>query len=162
MNKILLINRMLGNWIVQSTTYSLFKKNIEASLNEIKWSLVEDKIQELAYRKQNIFPINSTNMKIYILEKETNHLQKKIYQIFLFEKKSKGYIVKLDYNFQILNQSIFYYNSENFLSVYYKSRNNIIIENIYFINDNLKVIKSIIKKNSKCIGICFSSEIRIN
>jgi len=42
-------------------------------------------------------------------------------------------------------------------------RENITItEKIYFLNSNLKVIKTIVKKDKKDIAISFSSEIRIS
>nr|YP_009589200.1 conserved hypothetical plastid protein [Corallina ferreyrae]QBL75716.1 conserved hypothetical plastid protein [Corallina ferreyrae] len=162
MNRTLLINRMSGNWVIQSTTYSLVKKNIKTLINEVEWSPIYDKLQNLKYIRNHISKKTDAITEVYILEKKIQNIQEKILHIFLFNKKSNGYIVKLDDHFQILSQSTFKYYSNNVIFINQKLKNHKITEKIYFLNDNLKIVKSVFYKNNNCIGICFSSEIKIS
>lgn len=160
------INKMTGNWIVQSTNYSLLKhdKSTNTFLNQVKWSNLNydhNKINNLvsSFNKNSILHKTS----IYNIESTKNGFTQKEYCTLIYNKtSSKAYILKFNYNFNLIRKFVIRDINRNYLFITSTTNNITIIEKIYFFHNNLKVIKSIIKKNNKCIGISFSSEIRIS
>nr|YP_010728644.1 hypothetical protein P6G74_pgp078 [Phymatolithon calcareum]WEA76935.1 hypothetical protein [Phymatolithon calcareum] len=166
MNSKFLASKIAGNWIIQSTTYSLLKNKILTSTNQINWKPVENKNSNniLKLLLKNIIEKHDTNnSSIYILESKNNTKIEKFYKFFLYnEKLNKGYLLKLNHSGNILSKSEFTYKSNQHLYINHNNNGFYIDENIYFINQNLKIVKSIIKKNNECIGISFSSEIKMS
>lgn len=166
MNSEFLAGKIEGNWIIQSTTYSLLKNKILTSSNQINWKTVKNKenISLIKLLLKNIIEKYCiSNSSIYILESINKKRLEKFYKFFLYNQElEKGYLLKLDNSGNILSKSEFVYKSSQYLRINHNRDGFYVIEDIYFINPNLKIVKSIIKKNKQCIGISFSSEIKIS
>nr|YP_010728804.1 hypothetical protein P6G75_pgp041 [Lithothamnion corallioides]WEA77134.1 hypothetical protein [Lithothamnion corallioides] len=164
MNSRFFMNKIEGNWIIQSTNYSLLKNTISTSINEVIWKEIQNVNNDIEIIIKNIitkFSIN--NISIYIIESSNHKRIKKFYKFFLYnEKINKGSILKLNHTGNIVSKASFSYRNNQYFHIKSKYNDFDITENVYFINPNLKIIKSVIKKNETCIGISFSSEIRIN
>ena len=69
-NKLYLINTLLGEWIVQSTEYSLLKgKNNITSTNKIEWSLIDTNNRLYNIKQYISHPISNYYSSKYILKK---------------------------------------------------------------------------------------------
>jgi len=166
MNSEFLASKIEGNWIIQSTTYSLLKNRILTFSNEINWKPVKNKnsnsLVKLLSQKM-IDTYNPNNSSIYIVESKNNTKIEKFYKFFLYnEKLNKGNLLKFNNSGNLLSKSEFTYKSNQQLCINHNNNGLSVNENIYFIDQNLKIVKSIIKKNKQCIGISFSSEIKIS
>lgn len=164
MNSKFFVNKIEGNWIIQSTNYSLIKNTISTSINNVLWKEIKNINHEMEpIVKNSILKFPTTNGNSYALESSNQKGNKKSYRFFLYnEKINKGSILKLNHLGHIVSRASFNYKNNQYLYINYQYDDFDIIERIYFINSNLKIIKSIITKNKICIGICFSSEIRID
>nr|AYR05892.1 hypothetical protein [Lithothamnion sp.] len=156
------INKIEGNWIIQSTNYSLIKNTISTSINHVFWKKIKNTNNEIILKNRILkFPITDRN--VYIIESSNQKRNETFYKVFLCnEKMNKGSILKINYSGCIVSQAFFNYKNNQYCHINYQYDNFNIAEKVYFINPNLKIIKSIITKNDMCIGISFSSEIKIN
>lgn len=164
MNSKFFINDIEGNWIIQSTNYSLIKNTISTSINHVLWKEVKNTsnvIDIVLKEKISVFPIIGENP--YIIESSNQKRNEKFYKIFLYnEKINKGNILNLDYSGHIISQASFDYKNNQCFHTNYQYDDFNITEKAYFINANLKIRKSVVIKNQICIGISFSSEIKID
>ena len=163
MNSRFFVNRIEGNWVIQNTNYSLINNTINTSINQISWKQIKNTNNEIDLILKNIMAkFYMTNSSIYIMEYNKNERIEKFYKFFLYDKKTNtGNILKLNHSGNIVSKASFNYENNKYLYINYQHDGFNITEKIYFINHNLKIVKSIIKKNAKCIGISFSSEIKI-
>lgn len=158
------INKIEGSWIVQNTNYSLIKNTISTSINRIFWQEIKDtnnKIKIILKNRILKFPIINGNA--YIIESSNRKRNENFYKIFVYnEKINKGNILKLNHLGKVISQASFDYKNNQCLHINYQYDDFDIIEKAYFINRNLKIRKSVVTKNQICIGISFSSEIKID
>ena len=158
-----LINRILGTWIVQNTKYSYINYLDKSSIHTIEWSLIPQKYNKLEFIANKILDkIKNKYYEYYIVRK--NNFSINTHFIFLFHDELKeGCIIKLDSKFRVLESYNIKHYSSNYMDIYYSDKkNDDIVEKIYFLNNNLKIIKSVTQKNQKNNAICFSSEIKIS
>nr|YP_010471137.1 putative single-stranded DNA binding protein [Synarthrophyton patena]UVF62966.1 putative single-stranded DNA binding protein [Synarthrophyton patena] len=157
-------DRLEGDWIIQSTNYSLLNNKLFTYIDQINWKKIQNKNNIIKpILKQIIQEYSITNYSIYITKSKNRNQINNFYKIFLHNNTiNKVYILKLDYLGNIINKAFFKENNSQSLSINYKNGPFYITEITYLINYNLKIVKSLIKKNQKCIGISFSSEIKIN
>jgi len=102
-------------------------------------------------------------IEIYCIEyKNKNNLIQKQYLLIFHNKDDQIILFKFNHKFEYLNKFTVSTSSKKYLSIVSKNKNITIIEKIYFLNNNLKVIKTIVKKHEKDIAVSFSSEIRIS
>lgn len=162
MNKNRLIDQLAGQWIVQSTNYSLTKnlKYQDLLLNQVQWEHIDG---YKVYRNQLKKYFSNNTVDTYRIKSKKNNGVDVISYIVLVHQGSKlNSIIKLDHDFALLNQFMVQNQSEHHLTIMSLKGNISIVEKIYFLNCNLKVIKSTIQRFNKCIGASFSSEIRIS
>ena len=153
------IERLLGHWLVQNTIYSLSNNASNTSVNKISWSIPKDKQKFINSMRKNI---DKQYDQLSLIEIDNCQIKIIKYILFLYKTKSKtGIILKLNNKFDFLNSSSFYIQSYNTLYLDYNIKNINIIEKLYFINDNLKLIKSTIEQNDQYVTVLFSSEIKI-
>lgn len=166
MNNTFFISKMTGHWIVQSTYYSLLRhhKLTETFLNQVKWDYFHSSNIDINSLLAN-FNQGSILYKasLYSIKCIKNSLNQQMYCVLIYNKMSnKSFILKLNSEFNLTNKCIIKNIDQNYLHITSTMKNITVIEKIYFFHHNLKVTKSIIKKDNKCIGISFSSEIRIS
>ena len=166
MNNNFFIGKMTGNWIVQSTNYSLlnYYKSTDTFINKVKWHNINSNnndINNLLFHFNRDYTLH--NASLYDVEYIKNGISQRVYYILIYNIKSNpSYILKFNSKFDLINKFTIKDVHENYLFTISKVQNITIVEKIYFLHQNLKVIKSIIKKNNQCIGLSFSSEIRIS
>lgn len=162
-NHRILINRILGQWIIQSTLYSFTKKQVNNLTNQIKLSHTKKQNKKFSViLKENYNNLQMQHFTTYIVEQKNSSNSNIIYQVFLFNDKIKyGYILTFNHHFAILKKHIILYYSNNYVNISYNNKVNI-SQKIYFLNDNLKITKCIIKKNHQYYCLCFSSEIKLS
>jgi len=163
----LFTKQMTGDWIAQSTNYYLtnhINQNFYTLNNQIKWTDIKEKevyldLIRTILKKEDIVKYIS----LYKIESiDVNSLSNLSY-ILLSQKTSKQIcLFKFNKRFHLMNQFTLKDYSKNYLCLSSDIRNIRVIEKIYFLNNNVKIIKSIIKKNNQCIGASFSSEIKIS
>nr|YP_009243877.1 hypothetical protein Sdur_061 [Sporolithon durum]AMK96119.1 hypothetical protein Sdur_061 [Sporolithon durum] len=167
MNINMLIEQIEGNWFTQSTTYFLTRSII----NHYKHQVVFKEIKNV---KATTHEIQVALKKIYVQYKEIDvqvallkcsdyQECKNFYTIFVYLPENKnGNIWKIKSDGKLIGQSMFQVGFSNSIFIEYKSKNLKIFEQIYFINDNLKIVKSVINIDNKPASVCFSSEIKIS
>lgn len=159
MNTQFLISCFSGNWITQNTVYCVKKEYISISKNIVNWSVIHNKRNCLAHIIDKVKKKYSRAHLAKVNHKDIGSVK---HCLFLFDNtKPKGIILVLSHDFQILHSTSFRHNSCDFIYMIYKNADIEIKERIYFVNSNLKLVKSTIEKHQKCIGISFSSEIKI-
>nr|QUE29276.1 Ycf58 [Erythrotrichia welwitschii] len=145
----------LGSWMNQTTSYDTSSKKHKTSTARTYIDQVSDKVGvryfELQSEAKNPFyTISSKKGK-----KEANSI------ITYSKKGSVGTIYKIN---KKSNKIVFkgkFHISSGILKIVTKKKSTTIEETVWFINDNLKLTKSITKKNDHCILISFASEIKI-
>nr|YP_009541579.1 hypothetical protein [Synarthrophyton chejuense]AYR05588.1 hypothetical protein [Synarthrophyton chejuense] len=164
MNQVSKLENIEGDWIVQSTNYSLLNYRLNTFKDKIYWKPVKYINKTIEKNLTSFITRYSiTDYNIYIKQSKKQNLSQSLYHFFLYnDQNNKGHIIKLNGAGKIINQASFKYANKNYIYLTYKNKNYYIKELVYFVNPNLKIIKSIIKNKKKCIGISFSSEIRIN
>ena len=166
MNVNIFTNQMIGQWISQSTSYSLIYNNASSLtfINNFTWKYIEKeekKMDLLLPKLRTRYIIDQ--MYLYAIEfKDNKFYQDKYYVILLNQKSNPSILLKLNNEFKILNKFTIKDYSTKHLSLTSHINQVIVFQQIYFLNNNVKVIKSIAKKNRENIGTYFSSEIRIS
>ncbi len=166
MNYTIFNEQIAGKWIVQSTNYSSKKNSdfIEILINEVKYTNLTNTNFYLKLLSYNL-DLNSSNknIEIYSIEhKNKNHSINKQYLLKFHDKDEKTILFKFNHKFEYLNKFTIKTYSKKYLSIVSKNNHITIVEKIYFLNNNLKVIKTIVKKHDTHIVVSFSSEIRIS
>nr|UEQ12118.1 phycobiliprotein lyase [Batrachospermum sp.] len=136
-----------GQWVVQRTLYNIKDENI--------------------YNHQYEITINyPTNSHIPKLELFVNRSIKKDISILAMKKRqeqfNKGSMKKFFNEKTIGYNFILYSNSVNYISLVNKIGILTIFERIWFVNPNLRLSISLIKKKNKYLLTSFTSEIKIN
>ena len=160
-------HKMNGLWITQSTYYSLnrnknrtfttFKNTIEwkdiscdeMSFEMIKCSLPKKYLTDLI----SLFQVDFLN---------TQSNQQKYYALLLKNKLQQNYLVKLDRRLQKINEFKIQELDDNYMYLTSSIKTLTLMERIYYLNNNVKVIKSVIKKSNAYIATSFSSEVKIS
>jgi len=158
--------QITGNWIVQSTNYSSKKNSdfIEILTNKVRYTNLINTNFYLKLLSDDLdFNVPNNKIKIYLIEcKNKNHSINRQYILISCDKDENTTVFKFNSKFEYLNKFTVKAFSKKYLSMVSIRENITITEKIYFLNSNLKVIKTIVKKDKKDIAISFSSEIRIS
>ena len=159
--------QMSGLWISQSTSYSMLQnrnRQFNTFTNKIEWVDLSNDIKYLKRIKAHIIEEYSQNLislcKVSFTNTQSNYQQ--YYVLLLKDKFNQMYLIKLSKDLNLINKftiQIFNYNPIILIS---EINNLTLIEKIYFLNDKVKLVKSIIKKQKKCLATYFSSEIKIS
>lgn len=159
-------NKMTGQWVAQSTSYSLLYNYVSSPtfINNFIWRYVKNDrkyMNTLLPKLQKEYDINQ--LYLYTIEfKESKYYQNNYYVVFLKQQSDLSILLKVNDKFQIINRFTIKDYSTRHLSLTSNINQTEIFQKIYFLNNNVKVIKSIAKKYNQNIGTCFSSEIRIS
>jgi len=166
MNYAFFNEQITGNWIVQSTNYSSKQNSnfIEILTNQVIYTHLKNTKFYLKLLSHDFnFNFSTKKIEIYSIEyKNKTNSNNRQYLLICYDQNNKTSLLKFNHNFQYLNKFTVKTSSKKYLSIVSKNNNITIIEKIYFLNNNLKVIKTIVKKHEKDIAISFSSEIRIS
>lgn len=159
-------NQMTGQWIAQSTSYSLLhdSNSSKTFINNFTWAYVENnkKYIDLLLPKLKIEDVTD-QAHLYTIEFKRNKFhQNKYYVVLLKQNSDSSVLLKLNYEFKIINRFIIQDCSAERLSLISYINQVKVLQQIYFLNKNVKFIKSIVKKHNQNIGTYFSSEIRIS
>lgn len=165
MENILLTDRLIGRWIVQSGNYSLLlhpdSKNL--FIDQVQWANAKnsklnlESIEHYLNRRAE-----SSSTSVYCVNSSSSQLNRVHYIACIYKDLQIKTLIKLDQDLIFLNQFIVQSQSSDCLTIMSCNNDIVIVEKIYFLSHNLKVIKSTIQNSSKYIGTSFSSEIRIS
>lgn len=159
-------NQMTGQWIAQSTSYSLLNNSNSSQtfINNFTWAYIENnkKYIDLLLPKLQIEYVTDQAYLYTVEFKGNKYHQNKYYVVLLKQNSDSSVLLKLNYKFQIINRFIVKYCSTKSLSLISYIDQVKVFQQIYFLNKNVKIIKSIVKKKDQNIGTYFSSEIRIS
>ena len=160
------IERMTGEWIIQSTSYALFHMN-EAScnfVNKMKWYHLKDNKKYLhMFFKHDQIDLLQQKSQLYSIQLTSNSKNNNNYYIALTtDKLNQSFLLKFDMSFNLINKFFIKKINENYLYLSTYINKFEVLQKIYFLNSNVKLIKVIIKKGSHCIGTFFTSEIRVS
>ena len=165
-NTITMDNILLaGRWIIQSTNYSLLLhcKSRNQFVDQVEWVYVQDSKFYLESIKRYLNKQDElSNISLYRLKSGSGRLHTVHYIACVYIGLKLKMLIKLDQDLIPLNQFIVQSQSSNCLTIMSRKNTMVIVEKIYFLNRNLKVIKSTIQNPDKYIGTTFSSEIRIS
>ena len=165
MNHNFLLNKLAGQWVVQSAYGRLLESFEPNSLfvNQIKWTPVDNSNSCLEnIRRCTKKKINLNSVNIYLVESSASEkYSNKNYIVFISQQSKLELIMKFDQNFRLLSKFIVQNQSSNSLTCVSPSKHFVIIEKVYFLNHNLKISKSTIQLSRAYTGTAFSSEIRI-
>jgi len=158
--------QMIGTWITQSTYYSSF--NISETschfVNRVRWLSLKNNIKYLKLMsKKN--EVNLLQKNIYLYHVQLNNHRKKNNDYYLalkIDQSNRAYLLKFDASFNLINQFFIKEITENYLCLSTYVNNYEILQKIYFLNQNVKLIKVTINKQHYHIGTSFLSEIRIS
>ena len=162
-------DKIIGSWITQSTKYKLLSNNkLETStcINQMKWSNLSNNNLYLNLVKKNIkVKYLGSNLLIYqvsCLDYKYHNLM--YYIVFLENKFKKIHVLKFSKNFTVINQFIVKEYNANYLYLLSESKLTkiTIAQKIYFLNTNVKLVKSTVKNQNRYLATGFSSEIRIS
>ena len=158
--------KIIGQWIVQSTNYYTLKEGIftDKFISQIEYTPLSNhkKCADFITNKLSI-KWDHNNIKLYYVKGKSHQFTtNKYYILILTTEQQKQYLYKLDYKFNILNKFLIEFCSENFISIISSNNNIHTIKKIFFLHNNLKIVKSITKQDNKNLSISFSSEIRIS
>lgn len=160
------IERMIGEWIIQSTNYPLLEMDQVPCnfVNKVKWHYIQDNKKYLhTFFKQNQTNLLQKKSRLYSIQLVNNNKNNNNYYIALVaDRLNQLFLLKLDMSFNIINTFFIEKIDENFLYLSAYINKFKVLQKIYFLNNNVKLIKVIIKKGSSCIGTFFTSEIRVS
>lgn len=164
MNNVFSAVNLTGQWIVQSANYSLLMHPDYKSLfvNQIQWKYIKKHKPCLKSIKRHLNEEHADNISVYSIKPRYGKMYNAYYVVFIYQGSSIKSLIKLDQNFAFLNQFMIQSQSCNYLTIKSFKNGIFIVEKIYFLNRNLKLIKSTIQKSNKYAGTSFSSEIRIS
>ena len=160
------IERMTGKWIIQSTNYSLSNMDETSCnfVNRMKWYHIQDNKKYLhMFFNHNQINLLQKKSQLYSIEQVSNNNKNDNYYIALItDKLNQSFLFKFDMSFNVINKFFIEKIDKNslYLSAYINKFE--VLQKIYFLNSNVKLIKVTIKKGSYCIGTFFTSEIRVS
>ena len=160
------IERMTGEWIIQSSSYALLHMN-EAScnfVNKMKWSYLKDNKKHLhIFFKNDQIDLLQKKSQLYFVKLISNSKNNNNYYIALItDRLNQLFLLKFDMSFNVINKFFIKKINENYLYLSTYINEFEVLQKIYFLNSNVKLVKVIIKKGSYCIGTFFTSEIRVS
>lgn len=159
-------HKMTGRWVAQSTNYSLMDNYtlFNTFRNQVTWTYIKnhEKYMNFLLPKLQIEYIIDRIDLYSITFKDNNYSQRKYYVGLLKQKSNQFHLLKFNDKFDVINKFIIQDYSRNYLSLISYINNITVLQKIYFLNNNVKVIKSIAKKYNQYMGTYFSSEIRIS
>nr|QHO64189.1 Chromophore lyase [Lympha mucosa] len=146
-----------GKWVVQRTLYNIENKDIYNHNYDIK---INFPLDSYAFREKKkldrvleltLFINNTLNQDISSLMIEKMN-----------EKHNRGNIKKFLKMNNITYNFILHSNSVNYISLINQIGQLTIFEKVWFVNSNLRLSISLIKKKNKYLLTSFTSEIKIN
>lgn len=155
------LNKIEGKWIIQSTYYSLLNNQLKTDIDNISWNKIKKSNQQIPKSIIKLIEKNiiSTHMIYTKKSKKNTH---SLYKLFLYyDQNHQGEVFHFDHLGKILSKSKFTNRPDNSLCFFSQNNTIDVTEIIYFTKNNLKTSKTVITKNKQCIGISFSSEIKI-
>lgn len=158
--------QMTGTWITQSTYYSSL--NISETsrnfVNRVEWLYLKNNIEYLKLiSKENQVNLLQENLYLYHIKLNNNRKKNGDYYLTLkIDQFNKAYLLKFDTSFNLINQFFIKEITENYLCLLAYVNNYEVLQKIYFLNQNVKLIKVTIKRQHYSIGTSFTSEIRIS
>jgi hypothetical protein len=158
--------QMTGTWITQSTYYSLLNKNETSCnfVNKIEWLYLKNNLTYLkSLSKNNQVNFLQKNMDLYHIQLSNKQNKDEDYYLTLqIDPCNKAYLLKFDNSFKLINKFFIKEITDSSLCLLGYVNSYEVLQRIYFLNQNVKLIKVIIKKNQNYIGTSFTSEIRIS
>lgn len=159
--------QMGGLWISQSTNYSLLKTQGKAPhtlTNKIKWTNISNDIELLQYVKANLRKEYCKNLiSLYQVDFPNSQFNSQMYYTILFEDKfDQIHLIKFNKNLHLINKFKVQVLNSNYICLMSVLDHFTLIEKIFFLNDKVKLVKSVIKKQNKYVATYFSSEIKIS
>lgn len=160
-----LTSKLMGRWVVQSTNCSSRAcfNHTKILINQVSWTYMKTSSYYLKFIMLHLKQQNEVSkIDLCCMESIKNHSNhEKHYVSLIYEGPQLKFLIKFSHDFNFLNKFVVHNCSENQLTIVSYNEDIKIIEKIYFLSCNLKVIKSTILKNNSCVGTSFSSEIRI-
>lgn len=160
------MERMTGEWIIQSTNYPLLKMNQTSYnfVNKVQWHYLQDNKKYLhIFFKHNQTNLLQKKSQLYSIQLVGDNKNNSNYYIALVtDRLHQSFLLKLDMSFNIINTFFIEKIDKNFLYLSAYINKFKVLQKIYFLNNNVKLIKVIIKKGSFCISTFFTSEIRVS
>lgn len=156
-----LINRLTGRWIVQSTNYSVSANTL---INQVECINIKDCSSYFKSTIDNLekYEKELSGINLYCMQFKDRHDSNSQYYILLiYQASTLKLVMKFNHSFVFLSKFIVQSQSRNCLTIISCDKNIEVIEKIYFLSRNLKIIKSTIQQDNSYIGTSFSSEIRI-
>ena len=158
--------QMTGTWITQSTYYSLFNKNETSCnfVNKIEWLYLKNNIKYLkSLSQQNQVNFLQKNTYLYHIQlNNKNNAHEDYYLTLKIDSFNKASLLKFDNSFKLINKFFIREITDNYLCLLTYVNSYEVLQRIYFLNQNVKLIKVIIKKQQDYVGTSFTSEIRIS
>jgi CpeS-like protein len=146
-----------GQWVVQRTLYNIKDENIYS--HQYKITINDPMNSHILKEKKKLQSISE-------LELFVNHSIKKNISIITIDKRqekfNKGNIKKFLHENTIEYNFILYSNSVNYISLVNRIGLLTIFERIWFVNPNLRLSISLIRKKNKYLLTSFTSEIKIS
>ena len=166
MNYDFFCNKMTGNWIVQSTNYSYSPGSFEFTdtvINYTKWTHIKDYGQDLSLILNNLnIQETTSNTKLYCIQYQNDSAYNKHYVLLVQQGANKACMLKFNYKLDLVNKFTIKSCSERCLYIVSKIDSFTFDQKIYFLNNNLKLVKSVVKRQAECVSTSFSSEIKIS
>ena len=169
MNYNIFTNQMTGKWIAQSTNYYLRQNNNtipQTFVNQVQWTCLQNYKDYIDILTQSflITGMKSLISLYYVEFTDSRDFQEAYYIVCLQGSSNQMCLLKFNKKFDFINKFILQDCSKNYFSVFSQINNSdiTIIQKIYFLNNNVKMTRSIIKKYNQYIATSFSSAIRIS
>nr|YP_063659.1 conserved hypothetical plastid protein [Gracilaria tenuistipitata var. liui]Q6B8Q1.1 RecName: Full=Chromophore lyase CpcS/CpeS homolog [Gracilaria tenuistipitata var. liui]AAT79734.1 conserved hypothetical plastid protein [Gracilaria tenuistipitata var. liui] len=144
-----ILDKLVGKWIHQRTSYFIHNQQIDYHQEEIKLKQID-----------NIYISTKDNNSLYQYELSNKINNQKIY--YIFSKQEESEFGKLH---KITNDEIKYYrftiHTHNCIKIESVRENISYNEYIYLINNRFKITISILKRGQKYLATSFISEIKI-
>ena len=160
------IKRMIGKWIIQSTNYSLLNTN-EIScnfVNKMRWHYIQENKECLdkLFKHNHIDLLQKKTLLYSVQLINDNKNNNNYYLALITDQLNQSFLLKFDASFNMINKFFIKKIDEDslYLSTYVNQFE--VLQKIYFLNNNVKLIKVTIRKGSSYIGTLFTSEIRIS
>nr|QUE29531.1 Ycf58 [Erythrotrichia foliiformis] len=155
----------VGNWLTQKTSYNPNSKKHKTKTTKTTVSKIEMKNLLIHFLEkitdQNPIEKNSGQAYNITSKQDNKDVSSIITYSYQNHSKSNGVIHKIDNN--NLDKTITgkFHLCEGVLKILVNKETLSVEETIWFINENLKLTKSITRKNEHCVLISFISEIKI-
>ena len=146
------IERMMGEWIIQSTNYPLLNMDQNSCnfVNRMKWHYIQDNKKYLPmlskHHQKNLLQKESQLYSIQMVNDNKNN--NNYYIALINDRFNQSFLLKFDISFNIINKFFIEKTDENFLYLSAYINKFKVLQKIYFLNNNVKLIKVIIKKGS--------------